>query len=84
MRKLCHKVLSRTGQIKHTFDKHWQYFCSSTDGCFKKKNYYYKLCESSHWIVPVLNIMQAALIGQMDHMLEASQLNKDNSYFRTL
>lgn len=84
MRKLCHKVLSRTGQIKHTFDKHWQYFCSSTDGCFfKKKYYYYKLCESSHWIVPVFNIMQAALIGQMDHMLEASQLNKDNSYFRT-
>lgn len=47
-----------------------------------KKNYYCKLCESSHQIVPVFNIIQAALIGQMDHMLEASQLNKDNSYFK--
>lgn len=81
MRKLCHKVLNRTGQIKHTFDKHWQYFCSSTDGCFKKI-YYYKPYESSHQTVPVFNIMQVPLIGQMDHMLETSQLNKDNSYFR--
>lgn len=68
MRKLCHKVLSRTGQIKHTFDKHWQYFCSSTDGSFlkKKKYYYYNLCESKHQTVPVLNIVQAVLIGWMD------------------
>lgn len=62
MRKLCHKVLSRTGQIKHTFDEHWQYFHSSTDGSFKKK-YYYKLYESRHQALPVFNTVQAALIG---------------------